>query len=45
MREALHRDAEPRAVHHHEHRVQAAVLLADQPAFRAVIVEDAVELP
>ena len=33
-RHALHADGEPRAVHHHEHRRQAAVLLADQPALR-----------
>ena len=38
-RQALHRDAEPRAVHHHEHRRQAAMLLADQPALGAVVVE------
>ena len=41
MREALDGDAEPRAVHHHEHRGEAAILLADQPALGAVVVQDA----
>ena len=43
--EALHGDAEPRRVHHHEHRVEAAILFADQPALGAVVIEHAVELP
>ena len=34
--EALHADAEPRRVHHHEHRRQALVRLADQPAVGAL---------
>jgi len=29
--ERLHADAEARGIHHHEHRVQALVRLADQP--------------
>ena len=41
LREALHGDAEPGAVHHHEHRGEAAVLLADQPALGAVEVHHA----
>ena len=40
MRQALDGDAEARAVHHHEHRGKAAMLLADQPALGAVVVED-----
>ena len=36
--DALQADGEPRAVHHHEHRGEAAVLLADQPADGAVPV-------
>ena len=35
------RDAEPRLVHHHEHGVEAPVLLADQPAGGAVVVHHA----
>ena len=38
-REPLDGDAEPRAVHHDEHRGQAAMLLADQPALGLVVVE------
>ena len=34
-RDTLHRDAEPRRVHHREHRRQAAMLLAHQLAARA----------
>ena len=37
--EALDGDAEPGAVHHHEHRRKAPVLFADQPALRAVEIE------
>ena len=40
-REALDADAEARLVHHHEHRVQAAVRLADEPAGRLVVIDDA----
>jgi hypothetical protein len=40
-RQALHADAEPRLVHHREHRVDAAVLRADQPAGGAVVVHHA----
>ncbi len=40
-REALNADAEPGLVHHHEHRVQAAVRLAHEPAGRLVVVDDA----
>ena len=39
--EALHADREPRLVHHHEHRVEAAIRLADEPAGRAVVVHHA----
>ena len=39
--EALQADAEPRRVHHDEHRREALFRLADQPALRAVIVHDA----
>ena len=41
LREALDADAEARLVHHHEHGVEAPVLLADEPALRAVVVHDA----
>ena len=34
-RDALHADREARAVHHHEHRREASVFLADQPALGA----------
>ena len=34
--ESLNADAEPRAVHHREHRGKAAMRLADQPALGAV---------
>ena len=34
--EALHADAQARAVHHHEHRVEPLVRLADHPAGRTV---------
>ena len=34
--QALHADAQARPVHHHEHRLQALVRLADQPAVGAV---------
>ena len=40
MRETLDGDAETRAVHHHEHGRQPAMLLADQPALGAVVIED-----
>ena len=39
QRQALNRDAEARAVHHHEHRRKTAVLLADEPAFGAIVIE------
>ncbi|ABA48670.1 hypothetical protein BURPS1710b_0856 [Burkholderia pseudomallei 1710b] len=39
--EPLHADAEARGVHHHEHRVQALVRLADQPALRVVEIHHA----
>ena len=39
--EPLQPDAEPRRVHHDEHRGEALHLLADQPAGRAVIVHHA----
>ena len=39
--EALHADAEPRLVHHREHGVEPAVLLAEQPAGGAVVVHHA----
>ena len=32
LAEPLHADAEARLVHHHEHGVEAAVRLADEPA-------------
>ena len=41
QRQPLHADAEPRFIHHHEHRVQAAVRLADQPAGRAIEIHHA----
>ena len=41
MRQALQPDAEPRLVHHREHRIEAAVRLADQPARGAVVVHHA----
>ena len=41
LRQPLHRDAEPRLVHHHEHALHALVFLADQPAGGAVIVHHA----
>ena len=41
QREPLHADAEPRLVHHREHGADATVLLADQPAGRAVVVHHA----
>ena len=34
----LRPDREPRRVHHHEHGGEAAVLLADQPGLRALVV-------
>jgi hypothetical protein len=37
-RDALHADAEARGVHHHEHVLEAAVLLADEVADRAAVV-------
>jgi hypothetical protein len=39
--QALHTHAQPRAVHHHEHRRQTAVRFAHQPALGAVEVDDA----
>ena len=39
--EALQADAQPRRVHHDEHRLEALLRLADQPALRAVIIHDA----
>ena len=39
--QALQADAEPRRVHHDEHRREALFGLADQPAGGAVIVEHA----
>ena len=41
LREALHADAEPRLVHHREHGVEPAVLLAHQPAGGAVVIHHA----
>ena len=41
LRQALQADAEARGVHHDEHRGEALLRLADQPALRAVIVHDA----
>ncbi len=40
-RQALQADAEARLVHHHEHGLQAAILLADEEALRLVVVHDA----
>ena len=37
-REPLHADAEPRLVHHHEHRGEAAIFLTDQIAHRIVVI-------
>src|SRR5437016_9838801 len=34
-RDALHADPEPLAVHHREHRFEAAIFVADAPADRA----------
>src|SRR5262249_26790606 len=34
-------DAKPRLVHHREHRVEAAVFLADQPTDGAIVIHDA----
>ena len=41
LRQPLQADAQPRGVHHDEHRRQALFGLADQPAGGAVIVHDA----
>src|SRR6516165_11890179 len=41
QREPLNADAEPRLVHHHEHSVEAAVFLANQPAAGIVIIHHA----
>ena len=41
LRQPLHRDAEPRLVHHHEHALHALVFLADQPAGGAVVIHHA----
>ena len=41
LRQALHRDAKPRLVHHHEHALHALVFLADQPAGGAVVIHHA----
>ena len=41
LAQALDTDAEARRVHHDEHGGEALVLLADQPALGAIIVEDA----
>src|SRR5207302_5653108 len=35
-RDALHADPEPLAVHHREHRFEAAIFVADAPADRAL---------
>ena len=40
-RHALHGDAEPRLVHHHEHGVEALVGLADEKPLRLVVVHHA----
>src|SRR5262245_28045038 len=40
-REPLHADAESRTVHHREHCVDAAILLADQPTDCPVVVHHA----
>jgi len=41
LSQALHADAEPLLVHHHEHDLQTAVLLADQPAGRLLVAHHA----
>ncbi len=41
LRQPLHRHAEPRLVHHHEHALHALVFLADQPAGGAVVIHHA----
>ncbi len=41
LSEALHADAEPRLIHHDEHRRHALVLFADQPADGVVEVQHA----
>ncbi len=40
-RQPLHADAEPRLVHHREHRLQAAVRLAHEPTGRGVVIHHA----
>src|SRR3954469_19607317 len=40
-RETLHGDAEAGLVHHREHRIDAAVLLADEEALRTIVVHHA----
>ena len=40
-RQPLHADAEPRLVHHHEHRGKAAILLPDQIAGGVVVIHHA----
>ena len=39
--QALHANAEPRGIHHHEHRLQALVRLADQVAFGTIEIHHA----
>src|SRR5205085_7126504 len=41
LREALKADAKAGRIHHDEHRGEALLGLADQPALRAVVVHDA----
>src|SRR3546814_5295429 len=41
LAEPLDADAKARGVHHHEHRGEAFILLADHPALRAVIIHHA----
>ena len=40
LTEPLNADAEARRVHHHEHRGEALILLADHPSLRAIVVHD-----
>ena len=41
LRETLHGDVEAGAVHHHEHRIEPAIFLADKPTLRTVIIHHA----
>src|SRR5690606_6184433 len=40
-RQALHANAQTRLVHHHEHRLEAAILGANQDSLGIVVVHDA----